>query len=303
MKKKSSKLRKWMRNGAMGIILIGTIGFLAIHFIAPYAIIQPLRVNENISPDALGLRSEPLGVNTDDNFELNGYWIKSEKDTAKGVIILVHGIGGCKEHFLSLSKELSTAGIETILFDGRAHGKSGGQFCTYGFEEKHDISNIVDKIQSTNPNMSIGIWGNSLGGAIAIQALEIDKRIDFGIIESTFTELDQIVYDYNKLILMGMGNKLISDYALNKAGQIARFNPNEVKPIESVKNIEQPILIAHGDADKNISVAYGKQLFDHVKSTHKELAIIKDGGHYDLSDKGGEAYKTKLFTFIESNLR
>ena len=239
----------------------------------------------------------------DDDSELSGYWIKSEKDTAKGIIILVHGIGGCKEHFLNLSKELSKAGIESIIFDGRAHGKSGGEFCTYGFKEKYDISKIVDKIKSKNPNYKIGIWGNSLGGAIAIQTLEIEKGIDFGIIESTFTELDKIVFDYKKRILKGIGIKLISDFGLKRAGEIADFNPNKVKPIESVKNIGQPMFIAHGDSDKNISVEYGKQLFDNLKSKNKELAIIKDGGHFDLFDKGGEEYKSKLLNFIERNLK
>lgn len=295
-------MKNWKKRSLYGIILIGILGFIGIHFMAPYGITQPTRINENISPDQLGVRSVLLEVKTNDGVNLDGYWIKSEKDSAKGVIILVHGIGGCKEHFLGLSKELSTKGIESIVFDGRAHGKSGGEFCTYGFKEKKDISKIVDKIKSENPNIPIGIWGNSLGGAIAIQALAIEKRIEFGIIESTFTELDKIVYDYKKRILKGIGMKWLSDYGLKRAGQIADFDPNQVKPIESVKNIEQPVFMAHGDADKNISVKYGRQLFEQLKSTYKEIMIVPGAGHFDLFDKGGEKYKSKLFNFIERNL-
>ena len=242
-------------------------------------------------------------VKTNDKIELDGYWIKSQQDSSKGIIILVHGIGGCKEHFLGLAKELSSKGIESIIFDGRAHGRSGGEFCTYGFKERNDISKIVDKIKTKNPNLRIGIWGNSLGGAIAIQTLEIEKRIDFGIIESTFTELDKIVYDYKKRILKGIGIKYLSDYALKRASQIADFNSDEVKPIESVKNIEQSILIAHGDADKNISVEYGKKLFENLKSDDKRIEIIKDGGHFNLYEKGGKEYKMIIMNFIERNLR
>lgn len=296
-------MKHWIKYGAWGIILTSIIGFIGIHFFAPYGITQPPRVSENISPDNLGLESESFSIKTEDNINLEGYWIKSQKDSVYGVMILVHGIGGCKEHFLDLSKELSRKGIESIVFDGRAHGKSGGEFCTYGYKEKKDISKIIDKIKAQNPNLSIGIWGNSLGGAITIQALEIEKRIDFGIIESTFTELDKIVYDYKKRILKGIGLKFLSDYGLKRAGHIADFNPNNIKPIHSVKNIEQPILIAHGDSDENISVEYGKQLFEHLKSTDKELIIVKGGGHFDLFDKGGEEYKKKLFSFIKQHLR
>lgn len=279
------------------------LGFIAVNNIIPYAILQPPRINESISPEKLGLKSEPLNLKTNDAVELNGYWIKSELDTAKGIIILIHGIGGCKEHFLGLSKELSKKGIESIVFDERAHGKSGGQFCTYGFKEKRDISQIVDKIKAQRPNLPIGIWGNSLGGAIAIQALELDERIEFGIIESTFTTLNTIVFDYKKRILKGIGWKVLSDFALKRAGEIAGFDPQKIRPIESIKHIEQSIFIAHGNADKNISYKYGQQLFDNLKTKDKQFILVEGGGHFDLFDKGGIDYKNKIMDFIERNIQ
>ena len=115
--------------------------------------------------------------------------IQSKQDSIRGVMILVHGIGGCKESFLSLANRLANQGIASVLFDNRAHGQSGGQYSTYGFYEKKDISRIIDHIKEQDNQIPIGIWGNSLGGAIAIQSMEYDKRIHFGIIESTFTDM------------------------------------------------------------------------------------------------------------------
>lgn len=284
------------------LLIITILGFTGISYIAPYAITQPPRTNESITPKDLNLKSEPLNLKTKDNIDLSGYWIKSQKDTSRGIIILVHGVGGCKEHAIYLAQELAHNGIESIIFDGRAHGQSGGEFCTYGFKEKQDISEIVDKIKTRKPNLPIGIWGNSLGGAISIQTLEFDKRINFGIIESTFTDLNQIVFDYKKRILKGIGIRSLSDYALKRAGEIANFNPQKIKPIQSVKNIEQPIFMAHGDADKNISSKYGQQLFDNLKSKDKEFVLVRGGGHFDMYDKGGTAYKTKIFNFVDGNL-
>ena len=63
-------------------------------------------------------------------------------------MILVHGIGGCKESFLSLANRLANQGIASVLFDNRAHGQSGGQYSTYGFYEKKDISRIIDILKS-----------------------------------------------------------------------------------------------------------------------------------------------------------
>jgi pimeloyl-ACP methyl ester carboxylesterase len=116
-------------------ILLGIGSVLISKHVLPYAIIQPPRVSENILPSDLNLKSIDINVITKDSIKIKGYWIKSDSITPKSAIIFVHGIGGCKEHFLNLSKNLSEIGIESILIDSRAHGESGGKFCTYGDKE------------------------------------------------------------------------------------------------------------------------------------------------------------------------
>ncbi|WP_420574907.1 alpha/beta hydrolase [Kordia sp.] len=296
-------MKKWLlRILVIFLFIIGIVGYILTIHVAPYAIIQPQKINLAITPTQLNLKSEKLIIKTKDDIELKGYWIQPKTGNTKGVMILLHGIGGCKEHFLDLAGNLASKGIASIVFDGRAHGESGGQYCTYGFYEKHDIAAVVDVIKQRNSSVKVGIWGNSLGGAIAIQALELDKRIDFGIIESTFTELDQIVYEYKKNILGGFGLRFVSDAALHEAGNIANFNPDMVKPIQSVKNIQQPIFLAHGDHDQNINYTYGKRLYENLASAEKEFVLVKDAGHFNLGQIGGETYAKKLMNFIEKQL-
>lgn len=260
------KLKKKIKYTACLLPIILVIASLLISkYVLPYAIIQPPRVSGNISPSDLKLKSDKITILTKDTIEIKAYWIGSNLKPSKSVVIFVHGVGGCKEHFLNLSKNLANIGIESILIDSRAHGESGGQFCTYGYKEKSDIAQVVDFIKEKNDSIPIGIWGNSMGGAIAIQALEFDSRIEFGIIESTFTKLEKIVYDYQKLHAFGIGLKPLCNIALNEAGRLANFNPDDVSPISSVKTIEQPIIIAHGKKDENIKFEYGKLLFENLK--------------------------------------
>lgn len=287
----------------IALLLLSCLGATGIYYLGPYGIIQPLRVNEPITPSDLQLESETIEVITADSIQLRGYWIKSMGEVSSGIIILLHGISSCKEHLLRLSRELAIMGIETIVLDGRAHGESGGQFNTYGFKEKYDIVHIVDRIKTQQPDLPIGIWGHSLGGAIAIQALATDPRIEFGIVTSTFTDLETIVYDYQQRITLGLGTEGLSNFLLQRASKIASFPPAKVKPIESVKEVEQPMLIAHGDSDRKISVEYGTALFQHLKSQDKELIIVQGAGHDNLFDKGGEEYKEKLFEFVNRNIK
>ena len=278
------------------------IGFLSLHFVAPKLILGP-HIHPGINNSAeLGIKIESVSVAIEDNQTLEGFWVNSEQDTTYGIMILVHGIGGNKESFLGLSKRLAKLGVATVSFDNRAHGFSGGEHCTYGFKEKEDISKIIDFIHSKDPSLKVGIWGNSLGGAIAIQSLEIDSRISFGVIESTFTDLSQIVFDYKKRIFKGFGIRALSDYVLNRAGKMAGFDPNGVSPIESVKKISQPVLIAHGNSDDNIHFKYGKQLHQALSSKEKVFVEVENGEHSGLFITGGQKYIDQTMNFIARQL-
>ena len=280
------------------VIICVAILFL-INNVLPYAIIKPPRIEAINALQTNNIPYKNVEVISFDTLKLKGYHVKSALDTTIASMILVHGIGGCKEHFSELAIDLSNKGYDVWFFDNRAHGKSEGEYSTYGFYERRDIIKIVDVIKEQS-NSKIGIWGNSLGGAIAIQALELDKRIAFGIIESTFTDLKQVVYDYQKRITKGIGFRFICNQALKRAGKIANFNPDEVSLISSVININQPVFLAHGDSDQNINVEYGRQLFKNLASIQKELAIVKGGGHFGLAQTGGENYTNKILNFLGS---
>lgn len=281
------------------IVIFIVLLFLAINYIAPYAVIQPHKRNGPI-PLNIDTTStlEHINIQTTDSLTLKGYWMHQQGDSCKGLMILLHGIGGCKEHFLPLANALAQQGIASILMDGRAHGESEGRFCTYGAKEKHDISTIIDYAHQQNPALKIGIWGNSLGGAIALQTMAIDQRIRFGVIESTFAELDQIVFDYKKRYLKGFGIKAISDHVLKKAGQIAEFEPDSVKPVVAAQAIDQAVLIAHGQLDKSVSYTYGKRNFEALASEDKEWVLIDNADHYNLFEQGGMAYYEQILNFI-----
>ncbi|WP_452603062.1 alpha/beta hydrolase [Pontimicrobium sp. MEBiC06410] len=290
--------KKYKIAGVVILLIIVTLAFV-INNVLPYALLQPKRIT---TPNYLEIEKQDytkLSLLTKDSIALKGYHVKSNKDTIYGSVILVHGIGGCKEHFTKLAIDLANRGYDSWLFDNRAHGESGGLYSTYGYYEKTDISLIVDEIKKKQPDTKLGIWGNSLGGAIALQAIERDKRITFGIIESTFTDLRQIVYDYQKRFSYGVGLEWICNITLEKASEIAAFNPEKVKPIESVKNISCPILIAHGNADNNIKFKYGKQLYANLASKDRVFVTVENADHYNIYDIGGQEYSNKLFKFLK----
>jgi alpha-beta hydrolase superfamily lysophospholipase len=233
---------------------------------------------------------------------LKGYFIHAKNDSAKATIIIIHGIGACKEQMLSFTAHLSEEGFNTMIFDLRAQGQSEGTFCTYGFYEKEDVSIIIDSLIRRNATQPFGIWGSSLGGAVALQSLAFDQRLKFGIIESTFDELDHVVLEYSN-DLLHFKSKWMCCVSLDKAGKLAHFNPAEVKPVEACKQITQPVMIAHGLRDEKIPIEFDRRNFAALAGAEKEFVEVPGAGHLNLQTVGGDDYFEKMVSFINLHLQ
>lgn len=278
-------------------------GWATLEFASPYAIIIPPPGHQYPIPYFQENTFEPFDLQTFDNLRIKGYYRAPEQGKPKAIIIFVHGIGGKKEHFMGSAEMLAREGFAALVFDGRAHGKSEGKYCTYGFKEKRDIQTLVKWIRQREPAAKIGIWGNSLGGAIALQALAIEPGLSFGIVQSTFADLEQIVFDYQNRMFRGFGSRQLSNKALRKAGVIAGFDPQQVKPLAAAAHIQQAVLVAHGDQDANISVEYGKSIYQALPSSQKELVIVPGADHFNLFDKGGASLNQRFIDFLQKQCR
>ena len=168
-------------------------------------------------------------------------------------------------------------------------------------KEKKDICYliiVIGKQESITEN--IGIWGQSLGGAIGLQAIGNDKRIKFGIIESTFSDFKTITNDYFSYHA-GFNIRMLTNYLVYRAGKIAEFDPKDAKPIKYCENIEQPVLIIHGNKDKRINIQYAKNNFSKIPSSKKEFIEIENANHLNVWKTGGSKYFERVIKFIEEN--
>lgn len=291
----------------MKIILIILVGlfillFLVIHFIVPYKFIHPVqKAAPSFSPQP-GITYEKVIVNIDPNNFIAGFHVhptiqSSRNDT---VIIILHGISGAKEKFLSISNYIAKAGYRSFVFDLRKHGESTGEHFTYGHEEKEDVSKMIDLIESLDPSYTIGILGHSMGGAIAAQALAHDSRLSFGIIQSSFRHFSEIVHDYNDRITNGIAPKFLVDYILKRAGKMAGFDPFDISPLASIQKVGVPIMVSHGDKDDRIKYEYGQELYASISSPHKKFYPIIGGQHDGVLAVGGTEYFEEVVQWISS---
>ena len=248
-------------------------------------------------------KHEDILIKSFDNTNLSTTLSYSQTMPAKAMIILLHGIRSDKNSLSKPQDFFNKEGFNTLAVDLRAHGKSGGEYCTYGAKEKKDISAIIDYlIKEKKWTGSIGIYGHSLGGAIALQSMAYDPRIAFGIIESSYSDFKKITSDYSDYYA-GFSSDFLNDDIVDRSAEIAGFDPDKVNPKDYCSKITQDILIVHGNQDPKVKPQYAKENFRNLSSRHKELYFVSGAHHNDVWEKGGEKYHRKILQFIAQSLK
>lgn len=302
------RFKKIIKRTFLVVILLG---FICIHFLVPRiltekrnSLTEALRgkkdtVNYFKTIDTSKYKQKKLSIPSYDGLALSSLLTYTNAHSVKGTIILVHSSGSTKYSFLELSDLLARNGFNAIAIDLRAFGESEGRYSTYGVKEKKDIQSIINYLIKHEKLNTFGIWGKSLGGAVALQAMALDKRIEFGIIESAFTDFKTNMDTYFTRVT-GLELKPFTNYVTNRAGTIGDFDADDASPIRYCERITQPILVVHGTNDIVFKLKYGKANFDKIPSKKKAFIKIDNAGHTNIWNVGGETYFNSVLEFMNN---
>lgn len=292
------------------ILFTGIIFFLLLHFAAPYlvisvkgdvlSLIEKKGEFEDYSAAQFNLNSEKIEYSGRDGIKLNAYILTGKNSATKNAVILLHGIRASHRQMLPAAEFLTDRGFTAVAAGLRAHGESGGKYCTFGYKEKYDIAALANTLRGRGYE-NTGIWGRSLGAAVAIQAMELDTNISYGIIESTFSDFRRITYDYSRHFA-GFVIPQVTDYAVDRAEKIAGFEADSIVPRKSLQNITRPVFFAHGNNDKRIKIEH---MAINMKSHAGETSniVIDSAGHLDLWEVGGKKYFDAVGNFLDNQLK
>jgi len=280
--------------------------YYSIRYVLPYSPIRPSRVvvrHDRAETLMTGLTCEPFDISVDDTIPLKGVFIHACTLPVRGTVVLLHGIASCKEGMAAKARLLAENGFNCIVYDSRAHGESGGIDCTFGYYEKKDVSAYLDSAAVRFPGSApFGVYGHSMGAAVAVQALACDRRLVCGIVESPFAEMRETVHEY-AAAMVGFHVDWIADAALNNAERIAHFSVDSVEPAASAQRIVQPVMVIHGLNDEKIPFVDGKTVYDRLRSEHKYWYPIAGGDHNHLRQIAGGEYDAKMIGFFTTYLR
>lgn len=243
------------------------------------------------------LQKEEIWLESPYGYLMRGWFFPYHGATK--TVILCHGITmnlyGSMKYFHIFYRR----GFNVLVYDHRSHGKSGGKYTTLGYYEKYDLKAWVDWIRNrTGPHSIVGIHGESMGAAIALQYAAMDHRIAFSIADCSFSDLYELLH-----FRLWEEYKLPPFPILHGANLITYLRTKaffqDISPIRTIKEIAAPVLFIHGLEDRYIPPEMSIKMYQH-KEGIKDIFLVENARHAKSFMESPEAYEKKIDLFLKS---
>ena len=233
-------------------------------------------------------------LTTKDSLKLEAWYIAA--DSSKGTVLLFHGHGGNKSDVIKEAESFNKIGYNTLLVDFRAHGSSGGNTCTIGYDESEDVKFAFDYIKSKGEK-NIVLWGISMGASAITKAVkDYQLNPEKIILEMPFGTIEDAAA--GRLKMMGLPPQPLATLITFWGGVEHGFWAFGMKPQEYAASIKCPVLLQWGRNDPRVSKSEEDILFKNIPGTNKKFVIYETAGHESLCKKETAKWETEVAAFL-----
>ena len=249
------------------------------------------------SPQALGLQFENIQFSSPEGIPLRGWWIPAAGSSS--TIILLHGYQGSMDPDLQYAPWLHEAGYNILMFDFRAHGRSGGKICTIGALELRDALAAIN-VAREKGSWRIGLMGFSMGGRVAVLAGAQSNDFHAIVCDCGPARISTaIALNLARRGVPACFSIPLADYLLFGVSVRSGINLFTHEPIDAAKRLHgAPVLFLQGRNDPNIRIRETLQMVKNA-GTGAELWLVEDAAHRDISELHPAEYQKTILEFFE----
>lgn len=251
-------------------------------------------------PEQYGLRYEPVRFKTSDGLTLSGWFVPAEG--SHKTVLLCHGWAGNKGRVLNDTYHFHQYGLNLFYFDFRAHGDSQGKMSSILYLESLDFEAALRFLKENKPEhcSRLGVYGVSMGGAVAIRGSALHPEVKAVAIDSTFTTYREVIYRYSTRFY-GVPSLLVP-LVLWGVRVLLGADQQPYSPLFYVGNISpRPLFYIHSDSDPKMPLEEGRRLFASAGEP-KEFWLVRGAKHGECSQAAGDEYHRRVGEFFQKHL-
>ena len=241
-----------------------------------------------LGPGDYGLTVENVTVTADDGVKLAGWLVPRAGARA---IVLLHGYPAEKADLLPIAAALAPR-FTVLLIDLRYFGASEGGATTLGHRERGDLHRALDFLAARGFE-GFGVFGLSLGGAVALSAAAEDARIRAVAAYAPFADLRALAYElygwlwYLKYPFVG----LLRGWSWLFFGH----DITAVSPERAAASLTVPVLLLASRQDEQISFAHAERLQRALARNSRSEFVFTDRGRHGELPQDVAASLTRFF--------
>jgi len=213
-------------------------------------------------------------------------------------------VGSNRSDLLDIASGLHDARFNVFLFDFRGHGGSAGGSTSFGWLEQHDLEGALAFLgsQPEIPPKPYGIYGISMGGAVALMVAARDERLAAIAVDSPYTNLGDSLATHLALLYPYLPKIPFLWFVLSTYRLRFGIWPKDVAPQASAAALApRPLFLIHGAVDPRMPLDQAKTMFLGA-SEPKTFWEIEGAGHLEGFSLNPNAYLTRLADFFRTNL-
>lgn len=235
-----------------------------------------LPTNSNI-PDFGPVERVAVTFTNPSNDVIVGSLYRAPRSTAKACVIYCHGNASNQLEGRHLVSWFVPIGVSVFCFDFAGCGCSSGAFVSLGHREAGDLAMAVQVLRRRFGIEKCALWGRSMGAAVSLICLALPELgISAAVVDSPFTSVVDLLYQLGedhrlpkwicRRVLKRMRKRVLKK---------ARFDIYDIRPIDSVRTCQKPILFVHGDEDKLVNLSHADELFAASISQEKQRVTVR----------------------------
>lgn len=240
---------------------------------------------------------EEIRILSTDGLQLYGRLYQFGKDAP--LIIFFHGFHGIYAWdgygFFRLCKE---NGINILMADARAHGKSGGNVITFGIMERCDCKSWAEyAMKRFGKDTDVFLAGVSMGAASVMMSSELGlpENVRALIEDCGYSEPAAII----KETIQAMKLPVAPFYQLIKfcAHVFGHFDLESADAVQALEQSAIPTLFIHGEQDSIVPLSMEEELYKACKAKKRRVQIA-GANHANSAMTDYETYEKEILQFI-----
>ena len=267
-------------------VLVGA--FVLLSLVSFWLAVRPPRIAVPLRPEEFRLSVEEVTITADDGVKLAAWLLPRAGAPA---VVLLHGYPAEKADMLPIAAALAPR-FTVLLLDQRYFGQSGGRATIIGFRERGDLRRAID-VLADRGFREVGVFGFSLGGAVALLTAAEDPRIRAVAAYAPFADLTTLGHElYGWLwVLKYPFVGLLRGWSLLFFGH----DITAVSPERAAAAVSVPVLLVASREDEQIPFAHAERLRRALADNPKAELVVMDRGRHGELPRGFEARLAQFF--------